>query len=92
MFYHQTLQGLSLGRLIHTGKIQLGGNRSLKIYGTLSCASGKRMKTANRVFFADEAEARANGYRPLRALHAYAIYGVESNTGGYLKDITLPRR
>jgi len=64
MFYHQTLQRLSLGRLIHTGKIQLGGNRSLKIYGTLSCVSGKRMKTANRVFFADEAEAKANGYRP----------------------------
>ena len=64
MFYHEKLNRLSLGRLIHTGKIKLGGNQSLHIYGTLSCASGKRMKTVNRVFFADEAEAKEKGYRP----------------------------
>lgn len=64
MFYHEKLTPLSLRRLIHQGEIKLGGNQSLHIYGTLSCASGRRMKTANRVFFADEAEAKENGYRP----------------------------
>jgi hypothetical protein len=51
-------------RLIRNGTITLGGNGPAKIYGTLSCASGKRMKAANRVFFKSEAEAIAAGYRP----------------------------
>lgn len=51
-------------RLIRNGTITLGGNRPAKIYGMLSCASGKRMKVANRVFFQNEAEAIAAGYRP----------------------------
>jgi len=50
--------------LINTHAVQLAGNRQLKIYGKLSCASGKRMKTGNRVFFADEEEAIGMGYRP----------------------------
>ncbi|MGY4539258.1 hypothetical protein ACVW0P_003692 [Mucilaginibacter sp. UYNi724] len=54
----------ALKSLIDAGKIGLGGNRKLKIYGTLQCASGKRMKAGNRVFFTDEQEAKANGYRP----------------------------
>lgn len=41
-----------------------GGNKKLKIYGNLSCASGKRMKKENRVFFKNETEAFQNGYRP----------------------------
>jgi methylphosphotriester-DNA--protein-cysteine methyltransferase len=36
----------------------------LKIYGKLSCLSGKRMKLQNRVFFKNTEEALANGYRP----------------------------
>jgi methylphosphotriester-DNA--protein-cysteine methyltransferase len=64
MFYHKALKKIALGRLIHQGKITLGGNQLLQIYGTLSCGSGKRMKTTNRVFFTDETEAMANGYRP----------------------------
>ncbi|MGN6478422.1 MAG: Ada metal-binding domain-containing protein [Flavipsychrobacter sp.] len=36
----------------------------LKIYGSLSCSSGKRMKRSNRIFFVSEAEAIENGYRP----------------------------
>jgi hypothetical protein len=51
-------------RLIHNGTITLGGNIPAKIYGTLSCASGKKMKAENRVFFQNEAEAIAAGYRP----------------------------
>jgi methylphosphotriester-DNA--protein-cysteine methyltransferase len=50
--------------LIDTGEISLGGNKKLGIYGTLSCSSGKRMKTSNRVFFSSEKEAISRGYRP----------------------------
>jgi methylphosphotriester-DNA--protein-cysteine methyltransferase len=45
-------------------KIRFGGNLKLKIYGTLSCASGKRMKRENRVFFLSENEAIEKGFRP----------------------------
>ena len=51
-------------RLIHNKEIGLGGYSPGKIYGKLSCASGKRMKVENRVFFKNEAEAIAAGYRP----------------------------
>ena len=53
-----------LKRLIDKGDIQLAGNRKLKIYGTLKCSSGKRMKADNRVFFRSEAEAKSMSYRP----------------------------
>lgn len=53
-----------LKELIDIGKVRFGGNRRLKIYGTLTCGSGKRMKVENRVFFVSEAEARNAGYRP----------------------------
>src|SRR3954464_13125499 len=47
----------------------LGGNRSTKIYGRLDCPTAKRhidkgKYVQNRVFFANEATARAAGYRP----------------------------
>jgi methylphosphotriester-DNA--protein-cysteine methyltransferase len=51
-------------RLVHSGAIRLAGNRKLKIYGKLNCASGKRMKKANRIFFSSEQEAVNSGYRP----------------------------
>ena len=51
-------------RLIHNKEIGLGGYSHGKIYGKLSCTSGKRMKVENRVFFKNEAEAIAAGYRP----------------------------
>lgn len=50
--------------LLDSGAVILGGNAKLKIYGLLSCSSGKRMKPANRVFFQNEQEARVHGYRP----------------------------
>lgn len=53
-----------LQSLIANGKITLGGYRKNKIYGLLNCNSGKRMKTENRVFFTNEQEAIAAGYRP----------------------------
>lgn len=45
-------------------EIRFGGNLKLKIYGTLSCKSGKKMKRKNRVFFSSEQEAQQNNYRP----------------------------
>jgi hypothetical protein len=53
-----------LSESINNGLICLGGNRNLKIYGTLHCASGKRMQQKNRVFFSSEQEAIASGFRP----------------------------
>jgi len=69
MIHHQQLGNTPYKRskqlllLIQSGAITIGGNKKLKIYGTLQCSSGKRMKTENRVFFRDEAEARQAGYR-----------------------------
>jgi methylphosphotriester-DNA--protein-cysteine methyltransferase len=53
-----------LAVLINTKQVILAGNRTLKLFGTLPCASGKRMKAVNRIFFANEAAAVAFGYRP----------------------------
>jgi hypothetical protein len=50
--------------LIDSAEITFGGNSKLKIYGTLSCQSGMRMKAENRVFFSSEQEAIQSGYRP----------------------------
>lgn len=52
------------GALIRSGRITLAGYKKGRIYGLLRCASGKRMKAKNRVFFKDEAEAQVHGYRP----------------------------
>ncbi|MCQ6958498.1 Ada metal-binding domain-containing protein [Mucilaginibacter aquariorum] len=70
MIRHTALGGTSFSRsralklLIDAGKVTYAGNRKLKIYGTFSCSSGKRMKVDNRVFFTDEQEAISCGYRP----------------------------
>lgn len=55
-----------LMRLVHAGKIKFAGNKKLRIYGKLNCASGKRMKKGNRVFFSSHEEAELLGYRPCR--------------------------
>jgi len=53
-----------LKMFIQQKEIVFGGNIKLKIYGTLDCKSGKRMKMKNRIFFKSEEEAIALGYRP----------------------------
>lgn len=53
-----------LAMLINNGPVKFGGNKKLRIYGKLSCASGKRMKVENRVFFSSAEEAEQNAYRP----------------------------
>ena len=64
MIQHADLGDNEVRRKIKSGEIQFGGNRKLKIYGTLKCKSGKRMKRGNRVFFDSESEAIEMGYRP----------------------------
>jgi methylphosphotriester-DNA--protein-cysteine methyltransferase len=64
MIYHHDITATDLRRLLRTNKISFGGNKILKIYGTLRCRSGLRMKKENRVFFTSEVEAVNNGYRP----------------------------
>jgi methylphosphotriester-DNA--protein-cysteine methyltransferase len=64
MVQHATISDLDLRSRIRRKKICFGGNRKLNIYGTLHCASGKRMKQANRVFFTSEKEAVENNFRP----------------------------
>ena len=63
MIHHQKILDSDLKNKIKNAEICFGGNRKLKIYGTLKCASGKRMKRENRVFFLSENEAKQNGFR-----------------------------
>ena len=64
MIRHEMITDQELYGLLRQEKILFGGNLNLKIYGSLRCRSGKRMKRKNRVFFKDEVEALARGYRP----------------------------
>jgi methylphosphotriester-DNA--protein-cysteine methyltransferase len=64
MWRHDQLTDRELFTLLRQGAIALAGNRRLKIYGRLNCASGQRMKRTNRVFFATKADAITAGYRP----------------------------
>ncbi len=61
---HHNQTSRELLRLIRAGEITFAGNKKLRIYGKLSCTSGKRMKKANRVFFSSQEEAESLGYRP----------------------------
>ena len=70
MLYHINLgasmeeRQKKLRSLITTAKIAFAGYEALKVYGTLSCPSGKRLKMETRVFFETEKEALEAGYRP----------------------------
>jgi methylphosphotriester-DNA--protein-cysteine methyltransferase len=64
MTAHLRLNTLELQRGIRQHKIKFAGNLKLKIYGMLQCASGKRIKKENRVFFENEREAIKEGFRP----------------------------
>jgi methylphosphotriester-DNA--protein-cysteine methyltransferase len=64
MFKHFEIAGSELKRMMLSNRIKFGGNANLKIYGTLTCFSGKRMKKQNRVFFSNEKDAIAEGFRP----------------------------
>jgi methylphosphotriester-DNA--protein-cysteine methyltransferase len=64
MIKHLSINDDDLRYQIKQKEICFGGNHKLKIYGTLQCKSGKRMKKENRVFFISKEEAVKNGFRP----------------------------
>lgn len=64
MMTHTDIDAVSLREKISNRSIQFAGHRKLKIYGTLDCASGKRMHRGNRVFFTSADEAIQLGFRP----------------------------
>ncbi len=64
MIRHLEITDAELRLKLKHKSIVLGGNSNLKIYGTLHCKSGKRMKKDNRVFFNFENEAIEMGFRP----------------------------
>ncbi len=64
MVQHTEIRDNDLRSKIRSQEICLGGNRKLRIYGLLSCTSGKRMKRENRVFFTSIEDAQQNNYRP----------------------------
>jgi methylphosphotriester-DNA--protein-cysteine methyltransferase len=64
MISHSNITDQVLREQIRTRMIVLAGNSKLKIYGTLDCKSGKRMKKSNRVFFRTSGEALSAGFRP----------------------------
>ena len=64
MIQHVSINPQLLIRKIKNMELAFAGNKKLKLYGALSCSSGKRMKKENRVFFSSEQKALNNGYRP----------------------------
>jgi hypothetical protein len=64
MIFHDQITDSAVRAAIRHQTIRLAGNIRDKIFGRLNCRSGRRMKRVNRVFFADEAEALAHGFRP----------------------------
>jgi methylphosphotriester-DNA--protein-cysteine methyltransferase len=64
MIQHNELSDSDLRVKLHNREIKIGGNSKLKIYGSLKCKSGKRMRREHRVFFNSVVEAQSYGYRP----------------------------
>lgn len=64
MIFHKDISNEELKKHLVSGEITFGGYFGGKIYGTLDCWSGKKMKRESRVFFRDEAEALELGFRP----------------------------
>lgn len=64
IYNHIDIPDIFLRSEIRKHRIAFSGNNKLKIYGLLSCTSGKRMKRENRVFFSSENDAVLNGFRP----------------------------
>jgi methylphosphotriester-DNA--protein-cysteine methyltransferase len=64
MIRHSDITDAELRKLIRSGKIQFGGNQRLKIFGKLSCSSGKNMKRKNRIFFESMQETASLSFRP----------------------------
>lgn len=64
MIRHNETDNKHIRNQIRNHVILFAGNSQLKIYGMLNCASGKRMKKENRIFFVSAKEAIKHGFRP----------------------------
>jgi len=64
MIKHPDIEQKILISKIKQREILFAGNIKLKIFETLHCKSGKRMKRENRIFFQLKNEATGLGYRP----------------------------
>ena len=84
MLPHNQLTDSELKSKIKRKEITLGGNSRLKIYGSLHCKSGKRLKKENRVFFSSEVEAIQNNFRPcghcMKTEYRQWIYSAQNPT------------
>jgi methylphosphotriester-DNA--protein-cysteine methyltransferase len=60
---HTDIDASQVLQKIRCRDICFAGNNKLKIYGTLKCGHGKKLKRENRVFFKSEKEAADNGFR-----------------------------
>lgn len=83
MIAHEQITDVLLHGKIIRKEITLGGNKKLKIYGTLHCQSGKRMLRKNRVLFNSEQEALQNDYRPCGHClsEKYKIWKIKNSNG-----------
>ena len=64
MIYHLQISDRELRIKMREGVICYGGHQRFKIYGTMRCSSGKRMKRENRVLFTGREQAADKGFRP----------------------------
>ncbi len=64
MIFHRDLTDEAVRAALRRCLLLFAGHVRYKIFGRLDCRSGRRMKRNNRVFFANEADARAEGFRP----------------------------
>ena len=64
MLFHTDMTDQALMTRMRRREITFAGHRIARIYGRLSCKSGKRMGRAMRVFFTSEEEAISYGLRP----------------------------
>jgi methylphosphotriester-DNA--protein-cysteine methyltransferase len=71
MIKHINVNDEEVRRQIKHKQIVFAGNIKLKIYGTLHCKSGKRMKRENRIFFISEEEAIQNNFRACKHCMKY---------------------
>ncbi len=77
MIHHIKIRDVNLHKLIKQKEVGFGGNINLKIYGTLHCKWGKRMKRENRVFFLSETEGYKKWFPALRKLYESRISKME---------------
>src|SRR5215213_5336586 len=64
MTLHSDISHIELRKQIRLTNLNFGANIKLKIYGKLTCWSGKKLKKANRVFFSSQKDAEDKGCRP----------------------------